>query len=85
MVEERVLRLLPHLPEGISEIYFHPAVGRSPHREELAALLSPRVKHCIADSGVRLTSYAELNPGGSAYRDRSADGAGDRRLLSDLG
>jgi len=84
MVEERILRLLPHLPDGISEIYFHPAVERSPHREELGALLSPRVRHCIAESGIRLTSYDELSPGGSAFRDRSADGEGDRRLLSDL-
>jgi hopanoid biosynthesis associated protein HpnK len=84
MVEERVLQLVPHLPDGVSEIYFHPAVERSPHREELAALLSPRVRSCIAESGIRLTSYAELNPGGSASRDRSADCAGDKRLLSDL-
>jgi len=84
MVEERILRLLPHLPDGISEIYFHPAVERSPHREELAALLSPRVRRCIAESGIRLISYDKLNPGGNASRDRSADGAGDRRLLSDL-
>jgi chitin disaccharide deacetylase len=84
MVEERILRLVPHLPDGISEVYFHPAVERSPHREELAALLSPRVRRCIAESGIRLISYDELNPGGNASRDRSADGAGDRRLLSDL-
>jgi hopanoid biosynthesis associated protein HpnK len=84
MVEERVLRLLPHLPEGVSEIYFHPAVERSPHREELAALLSPRVRRCIAESGIRLSSYDELNPGGSAFRDRSADDGGDRRPLSGL-
>src|SRR5947208_15982364 len=25
MVEERILRLIPYLPEGISEMYFHPA------------------------------------------------------------
>jgi hopanoid biosynthesis associated protein HpnK len=84
MVEERILRLVPYLPDGISEIYFHPAVERSPHREELAALLSPRVKRCIAESGIRLISYDELNPGGNASRDRSADGGGDRHLLSDL-
>ena len=84
MVEERILRLLPHLPDGISEIYFHPAVERSPHREELAALLSPRVRRSIAESSIRLISYAGLNPDGSASRARSADGAGDRRLLSDL-
>jgi len=83
MVEDRILRLVPHLPDGVSEIYFHPAVERSPHREELAALLSPRVRHCIAESGIQLISYGEINPGGNASRDRSADGAEDRRLLSD--
>ena len=51
MVEERILRLIAHLPDGVSEIYFHPAVERSPplvaampgyrHAEELAALISP--------------------------------------------
>ncbi len=30
MVEPRVLRLLPYLPEGVSEMYFHPAAERSP-------------------------------------------------------
>ena len=59
MIEERVLRLVPHLPDGVSEIYFHPAAERSPrlvaampryrHTEELAALLSPAVKGQIAE------------------------------------
>jgi chitin disaccharide deacetylase len=72
MVEERVLRLLPYLPDGVSEIYFHPAASRTPrlvaampgyrHREELAALLSPQVRRCIAESGLRLSSYGELAP-----------------------
>jgi chitin disaccharide deacetylase len=72
MVEERVLRLIPHLPEGVSEVYFHPAVERTQrlvaampgyrHREELAALLSPRVKRRIGEFGIRLTSYGELAP-----------------------
>ena len=30
MTEDRVLRLLPLLPEGVSEIYFHPAIERTP-------------------------------------------------------
>jgi chitin disaccharide deacetylase len=70
MVEERILRLLPCLTDGVSEIYLHPAAKRTQrlaavtpgyrHREELAALVSPRVRHCIAESGVRLVTYAEL-------------------------
>jgi chitin disaccharide deacetylase len=70
MVEARILSLVPHLPDGISEIYFHPATERTPslvaampsyrHPEELAALLSPKVRNCIAESGIRLVSYRDL-------------------------
>ena len=30
MVEARILGLIPHLPDGVSEIYFHPATRRTP-------------------------------------------------------
>jgi chitin disaccharide deacetylase len=69
MIEERVLRLLPHLPDGTSEIYLHPATGRTPalvaampgyrHTEELAALLSPTVRGRIATLGIKLVSYSD--------------------------
>jgi chitin disaccharide deacetylase len=66
MVEDRLLALLPHLPEGISEIYCHPAVGAASlvagyrHAEELAALLSPRVRERIEGLGLPLRRYADL-------------------------
>src|SRR5205807_2188326 len=70
MVENRILRLLPNLPDGASEIYFHPAARRTPslsaampgyrHRDELTALLSPSVRNSIAELGIRLSSYSEL-------------------------
>jgi hopanoid biosynthesis associated protein HpnK len=70
MVEARLLGLIPHLPDGVSEIYFHPAVNRTPalvaampsyrHAEELAALLSPLVRGRIAEAGIRLVSYRDL-------------------------
>src|SRR6185312_12827492 len=51
MTADRVRRLLAELPEGTSEIYFHPATARDPplrrlmpdyeHMAELAALLHP--------------------------------------------
>jgi chitin disaccharide deacetylase len=73
MVEERVLRLIPHLPDGVSEIYFHPAAKPTPrlaaampgyhHPEELAALLSPAVRRHIIESGIRLVSYGDLKAG----------------------
>jgi chitin disaccharide deacetylase len=70
MSEDRVLRLLPYLPDGSSEIYFHPAARRTPalvaampgygHPEELAALLSPAVRQRIDALGIRLVTYSEL-------------------------
>ena len=70
MVERRLLRLLPHLPEGVSEIYFHPATVRCTefsaampgcrHEEELAALLSPLAKSLVAELGIRLGGYRDF-------------------------
>jgi hopanoid biosynthesis associated protein HpnK len=70
MVEDRILRLIPHLPHGVSEIYFHPAAQRAPslmpgvpsHRgaEELATLLSPLLRDRIAELGIRRVSYGDL-------------------------
>jgi len=69
MVEDRILGLIPHLPDGVSEIYFHPATRRTPlvgaapsyrHQDELAALLSPLVRNRIAESGIGLVSYSDL-------------------------
>jgi hopanoid biosynthesis associated protein HpnK len=70
MVEERLLRLIPQLPDGVSEIYLHPATKHTPalaaamrgycHREELAALIGPALKALIAKLDVRLVSYGDL-------------------------
>ena len=70
MVEERMLRLLPHLPPGVSELYLHPASRTTPalaaampgyrHDDELAALLSPAVRRRIADLGIALIGYGDL-------------------------
>ncbi|HMD63234.1 MAG TPA: hopanoid biosynthesis-associated protein HpnK [Stellaceae bacterium] len=68
--EDRLLRLIPHLPDGLSEIYLHPATMSTPalaaampgyrHREELTALLSSAVQSRIAEFGVTLASYSDL-------------------------
>ncbi len=73
MTEARLLGLLPHLPQGVIEIYFHPAVEHSAalavampgysHTEELAALLSPDVRRRIEELGIQLVSYGELTVG----------------------
>jgi chitin disaccharide deacetylase len=73
MVEARLLRLLPQLPQGVSEIYFHPAAVRNAalsatmpgyrHEEELDALLSPAAKSLVAELGFRLGGYSDLATG----------------------
>ncbi len=78
MTEERVLRLLPHLPDGVSEIYFHPAAERTArlaaampgyrHPDELAALMSPAVRQRIAALGIGRVTYGELGCLGSERR-----------------
>jgi len=70
MVETRFLELIPHLPDGVNEIYCHPGTRSTPalaaampgyrHREELAALLSPSVKSRIVELGIRLVTYNDF-------------------------
>ncbi len=70
VTEERLLALIPHLPDGVSEIYGHPATEMTPsilrtmpdyrHPEELAGLLSPRVRAALDAHGVERTSFSEL-------------------------
>jgi len=62
MTEDRLLRLIPLLPEGSSEIYFHPAARRDAtlaalmpdyeHMAELAALCSPAVRAALRAHGI---------------------------------
>jgi hopanoid biosynthesis associated protein HpnK len=71
MVEKRVLQLLPHLPDGITELYFHPATQRTPalaattpqyrYPEELAALLSPAVQAGITEFGIMPVCWRDLH------------------------
>ena len=72
MDEARVLGLLPYLPEGISEIYFHPAVQHTAgleaampgyrNRDEFAALTSAAVRRRIDELDFALVSYSDLTP-----------------------
>lgn len=67
MSEDYVVWLLSHLPEGATEIYFHPsadpstAVTKGPqpsHQSysEMLTLISPRVRDAVAASGVLLAT-----------------------------
>jgi chitin disaccharide deacetylase len=67
MTEDRLLQLVPALPPGLSEIYFHPAAGRDPlldrlmpgyaHEGEMAALLSPALRAAVRDHRIDATTY----------------------------
>lgn len=70
MNETRVLALLRGLPEGVTELFFHPATGpfegadagteRFQWAAELAALTSPRVREAVARDGIASVTYGEL-------------------------
>ncbi|MEA2780628.1 MAG: hypothetical protein QOK29_2172 [Rhodospirillaceae bacterium] len=68
MTESRVQGLLANLPEGVSEIYAHPAtaggfIGAAPgyrYADELAALTAPASRAAAAASGARMGGFADL-------------------------
>ena len=70
MTENRLLAILARLPPGITEIYLHPAtesgsaIGSSMsgyrHADELAALLSLRVREAIGAADVGCGGYADI-------------------------
>jgi hopanoid biosynthesis associated protein HpnK len=71
MTLERLLRLVPYLPPGTSEIHVHPATRRCAeierttptyaHEAELQALVAPELREALATNDVRLAAgYREL-------------------------
>ena len=56
--EEYVLKLLPELPPGDSELYSHPSLDG--FKPELDALVSPRVKELVGKLGIELIRYQDL-------------------------
>lgn len=70
MNEARVLRMLDSLPDGVTELFFHPATGsfagadagteRFEWKRELEALTSPAVRDALARNDIQSTTYGEL-------------------------
>jgi hopanoid biosynthesis associated protein HpnK len=56
--ESYVLKLLPELPVGDSELYSHPSLDNSRH--ELDALTSPQVMEAVRQLGIVLIRYQDL-------------------------
>ena len=69
MDEAKLLEIIDRLPPGVTEIYLHPAtlsgsaiassMSQYRHAEELAALLSPRVRRAIAAAGIGHGGFAD--------------------------
>ncbi len=70
MTEGLVLRLLRQLPEGVTELYFHPATRRCPeidrsmagyrHEEEYKALTSHAVIDAFNASGAKRIAFRDF-------------------------
>ena len=56
--EEYILKLLPELPPGDSELYSHPSLDE--FKREFDALVSPRVKELVKTHGIELIRYQDL-------------------------
>ncbi len=56
--ETYVLKLLPNLPAGDSELYSHPSLDE--FKSEFEALVSPRVKEQVQRLGIELIRYQDL-------------------------
>jgi len=79
MDEKTLLAILARLPPGITEIYLHPATVSGSaiaasmsgyrHADELAALLSPRVRAAAAAAGISHGGYVDALPAREAARE----------------
>ena len=67
MSPSRLLGLIENLPDGLSEIYMHPAtgpyLGSAPgyhYTEELAALVAPRIVQTSRNSAIARGGFADF-------------------------
>jgi hopanoid biosynthesis associated protein HpnK len=75
MTESRLAGLLAHLPDGLTEIYFHPATsnsfsGATPgycYIDELATLVAPRIALAAKAAGIRLVGYSDLTENSGTF------------------
>jgi hopanoid biosynthesis associated protein HpnK len=72
MTAGRLAGLIRHLPQGLSEIYLHPATGAYPgaargyrYRAELEALTAPEVIAVCRDPSLRLGGFSDFTDLGS--------------------
>jgi hypothetical protein len=68
MTEQRLAGLIDHLPEGLSEIYMHPAIGpysgSAPGYQyvaELTALTDPGMPGRLAARGIKTGGFGDFS------------------------
>lgn len=67
MTKDRLSGLIRNLPDGLTEIYLHPATGRFAgaasdyrYREEFDALMAPEIVAAARDSAMRLGGFSDF-------------------------
>ena len=68
MTAERIAGILRHLPDGLTEIYFHLATADSfagaahgyRYRDELAALMAPDIKKLVQATGAQAGGFLDF-------------------------
>ena len=58
VTESYLMKLLPRMPAGDSELYSHPSLDE--FKDEFDALVSPQVRKQTEDCGIRLIRYQDL-------------------------
>ncbi len=75
LTEDYLVRLMPRLKPGLTEICGHPALAADPalreaaagylRQEEFNALVSPRLKRVLQENGIEVTDFREVYQGRS--------------------
>jgi hopanoid biosynthesis associated protein HpnK len=86
MTEARLSALIRSLPDGLSEIYVHPATGTFAgaardyrYREEFDALMAPDVVAACRDPSLRLGGFSDFLASGPAVQASASCAAGSVR------
>ncbi|HUX73747.1 MAG TPA: hopanoid biosynthesis-associated protein HpnK [Steroidobacteraceae bacterium] len=88
MTGDRLSGLIRNLPDGLSEIYLHPATGPYAgaaagyrYREELSALIAPAVVAAVRDASLRLGGFGDFLGAEAEVRPGAAHGEAVERSL----
>jgi len=89
MTRERLSALIRNLPNGLSEIYLHPATGPFPgaapgyrYREEFDALMAADIVAACRDSSLRLGGFSDfLDPEMTVHPAASHASVPNRNLM----